>query len=56
VVIVAGTADPLLPQSQALKGAWLEAKYIEVPGANHDQIRAHGATVAAIRRVVQNHP
>ncbi len=56
VVILAGTADPLLPQSQTLGSAWPEAQYVEVPGANHDQIRAHGATVAAIRRVVQHRP
>ena len=56
VLIAVGTADPLLPQSQALKGAWPEAQYVEVPGANHDQIRANGATVAAIRRIVQTHP
>jgi len=53
VLIAVGTADPLQPQSQALKGAWPEAQYVEVPGANHDQIRANGATVAAIRRIVQ---
>ena len=56
VVIIAGTADPLLPQSHRLKSAWPEGQYVEVPGANHDQIRAHGATVAAIRRVIQSHP
>lgn len=56
VLIAVGTADPLLPQSQALRGAWPEAQYVEVPGANHDQIRANGATVAAIRRIVQHRP
>jgi pimeloyl-ACP methyl ester carboxylesterase len=56
VLIAAGTGDPLLPQSQSLRNRWPEAQYVEVPGANHDQIRAHGATIAAIRRVIQQRP
>ena len=56
VLIVAGTADPLMPRSRALNRAWPEAHFIEVPGANHDQIRAHGVTVAAIRGVIQSRP
>jgi pimeloyl-ACP methyl ester carboxylesterase len=56
VMIAVGTGDPLLPQSQALKAAWPEARYVEVAGASHETIRAHGATVAAIRRVVQQRP
>jgi pimeloyl-ACP methyl ester carboxylesterase len=56
VLIAVGTGDPLLPQSQALKTLWPSAQYVEVPGANHDQIRANGSVVAAIRRVVQQRP
>lgn len=56
VLIAVGTGDPLLPQSQALRGAWPEAQYVELPGVNHDAIRAHGAIVAAIRRVIQQRP
>jgi pimeloyl-ACP methyl ester carboxylesterase len=56
VLIAVGTGDPLLPQSQALRTRWPAAQYVEVPGANHDQIRAHGATIAALRRVIQQRP
>ena len=56
IVIAVGTGDPLLPQSQALKTAWPEARYVEVAGASHETIRANGATVAAIRRAVQRRP
>lgn len=56
VLIVVGTGDPLLPESQALRSAWPEARYVEVPGANHDQIRASGETIAAIRQVIQSRP
>jgi pimeloyl-ACP methyl ester carboxylesterase len=56
VLIAVGTGDPLLPQSQSLRTLWPEAQYVEVPGANHDQIRAHGAVVAAIRRAIQQRP
>ena len=56
VLIAVGTGDPLLPQSQALKQRWPEAVYLELPGINHAEIRARGATVAAIRRVVRGRP
>jgi pimeloyl-ACP methyl ester carboxylesterase len=56
VLIAVGTADPLLPQSQALRTLWPEARYVELPDVNHDAIRAHGAVVAAIRQVIQGRP
>ena len=53
VLIVVGTGDPLLPQSQALWKLWPTARYVELPGVNHDAVRAHGGTVAAIRGVIR---
>ena len=53
VLIAAGTDDPLLPESRDLAGRWPKATYLEVSGANHETIRAHGQVVAAIRALIE---
>jgi len=53
VLIAAGSEDPLLPQSRALAASWPEARLLEVSGANHDTIRAHGEVVAAVRSLIR---
>ncbi len=56
ILIAVGTGDPLLPQSQGLKARWTGARYLELPGVNHDAIRAHGQVVQAIREIVPSRP
>ena len=53
VLLVVGTGDPLLANSRALKRLWPAAALVEVAGADHDNVRAKGETVAAIREVVK---
>lgn len=53
VLIAAGNDDPLLPQSRALAGRWPEATLLEVPGANHETIRAHGRVIEAVRSLIR---
>ena len=53
VLIAAGSDDPLLPQSRYLAGRWPEATLLEVSGANHETIRAHGQVIAAVRSLIR---
>ncbi len=53
VLVVAGGADPLAPQSRELRDRWPGVRYLEAAEINHDAVRAHGEVVAAIRQMIR---
>lgn len=53
VLIAVGSADPLLPQSRALKALWPRATLIEAAGANHFDVITRGEVVAGIRALIR---
>ncbi len=52
-VILVGTGDPLLPQSQDLARRWPAARLVELAGADHVTLLGHPETLAAVRGVVR---
>ena len=47
--IIVGTVDTLRVEDRALASWWPEARFVEVPGADHVDVLRHPATLAAVR-------
>lgn len=54
LLVVAGTADPLVEGARRLARAWPGARLLEIPAATHVSVLAHPRLLAEVRALVRS--